>query len=119
MIDAADVRAARARLAGIIAETPCPYSVTLSAMTGARVFLKLRGRRRDRERGGDRKRHPPLLLEIEKTVVEGVGRSHWPPWLPGGVALEGETVAPDPEQIAAIKRQLAEEGYAAEEVSPV
>ena len=41
MIDAADVRAARARLAGIIAETPCPYSETLSAMTGARVFVKL------------------------------------------------------------------------------
>ena len=37
MIDAADVRAARARLAGIIAETPCPYSETLSAMTGARA----------------------------------------------------------------------------------
>jgi threonine dehydratase len=41
MIDAADVRAARARLAGIIAETPCPYSETLSAMTGARVHVKL------------------------------------------------------------------------------
>ncbi len=41
MIDAADVRAARARLAGIIAETPCPYSETLSAITGARVFVKL------------------------------------------------------------------------------
>src|SRR5258705_2894933 len=41
MIDAADVRAARARLAGIIAETPCPYSETLSALTGSRVFVKL------------------------------------------------------------------------------
>ena len=41
MIDVADVRAARARLAGIIAETPCPYSETLSAMTGARVHVKL------------------------------------------------------------------------------
>src|SRR5882724_12438938 len=41
MIDAADVRAARGRLAGVIAETPCPYSETLSAMTGARVFVKL------------------------------------------------------------------------------
>lgn len=41
MIDAADVRAARVRLAGIIAETPCPYSETLSAMTGARVYVKL------------------------------------------------------------------------------
>jgi threonine dehydratase len=41
MIDAADIRAARARLAGIISETPCPYSETLSAMTGSRVFVKL------------------------------------------------------------------------------
>ena len=41
MIDAADIRAARARLAGIVAETPCPYSETLSAMTGARVHVKL------------------------------------------------------------------------------
>src|SRR5258705_5173385 len=41
MIDAADVRAGRGRLAGVIAETPCPYSGTLSAMTGARVFVKL------------------------------------------------------------------------------
>ncbi len=41
MIGVADVRAARARLAGIIAETPCPYSETLSEMTGARVHIKL------------------------------------------------------------------------------
>src|SRR5580765_4491263 len=41
MIDAADIRAAQARLAGIIAATPCPYSETLSEMTGARVFVKL------------------------------------------------------------------------------
>jgi threonine dehydratase len=36
-----DVRAARARLDGIIHVTPCAHSETLSAMTGARVFLKL------------------------------------------------------------------------------
>jgi threonine dehydratase len=41
MIDVADVRAARARLAGTLSETPCPYSETLSALTGARVFVKL------------------------------------------------------------------------------
>ncbi|HEY7652682.1 MAG TPA: threonine ammonia-lyase [Methylomirabilota bacterium] len=41
MIDIADVRAARKRLSGTIYETPCPYSETLSAMTGARVFVKL------------------------------------------------------------------------------
>jgi threonine dehydratase len=41
MIDVADVRAARARLAGTLSETPCPYSETLSALTGSRVFVKL------------------------------------------------------------------------------
>ncbi len=41
MIAAADIHAARGRLAGTIYETPCPYSETLSALTGARVFVKL------------------------------------------------------------------------------
>ncbi len=41
MIEAADVDAARARLAGTVHETPCSYSETLSTLTGARVFLKL------------------------------------------------------------------------------
>ncbi len=41
MIDVGDIRAARERLAGVIPETPCPYSETLSALTGARVFVKL------------------------------------------------------------------------------
>jgi threonine dehydratase len=36
-----DVRAAEARLKGLIAVTPCPYSETLSALTGSRVFVKL------------------------------------------------------------------------------
>ena len=36
-----DVRAAEARLKGLIAVTPCPCSETLSAITGSRVFVKL------------------------------------------------------------------------------
>jgi threonine dehydratase len=36
-----DVEAARARLAGVIYETPCAYSQSLSDLTGARVFVKL------------------------------------------------------------------------------
>ena len=36
-----DVQAARDRLHGTIYPTPCPYSETLSAITGARVFVKL------------------------------------------------------------------------------
>ena len=36
-----DVRAAQARLKGLIAATPCPYSETLSRQTGTRVFVKL------------------------------------------------------------------------------
>ena len=36
-----DVEAARARLRGVIHETPCAYSQSLSDLTGARVFVKL------------------------------------------------------------------------------
>jgi threonine dehydratase len=41
VIDIADVRAARERLAGLVSETPCSYSETLSTLTGSRVFVKL------------------------------------------------------------------------------
>ncbi|MBI2158112.1 MAG: threonine ammonia-lyase [Candidatus Rokubacteria bacterium] len=37
----ADVEAARDRLRGVIYATPCPYSQTLSELTGARCFVKL------------------------------------------------------------------------------
>jgi len=36
-----DIRAARKRLEGLVAVTPCPHSETLSLLTGARVFVKL------------------------------------------------------------------------------
>jgi len=36
-----DIQAARARLARVIRATPCAHSEALSAMTGARVFVKL------------------------------------------------------------------------------
>ena len=39
-ITLADVRTAAAALLGAIAETPCLYSRTLSAVTGAEIFLK-------------------------------------------------------------------------------
>jgi threonine dehydratase len=41
MIEVADIREAGKRLAGIVAETPCSYSETLSSLTGARVHVKL------------------------------------------------------------------------------
>ncbi|HEY3188571.1 MAG TPA: pyridoxal-phosphate dependent enzyme, partial [Solirubrobacteraceae bacterium] len=41
MIAVADVEAARARLRGVVYETPCAHSETLSALTGARCFVKL------------------------------------------------------------------------------
>ena len=37
----ADVEATRARLRGVIHETPCAFSQSLSDLTGARVFVKL------------------------------------------------------------------------------
>jgi len=36
-----DIRAAATRLKGLIAATPCPYSETLSRLTGSRVYVKL------------------------------------------------------------------------------
>ncbi|HXG18841.1 MAG TPA: threonine ammonia-lyase [Methylomirabilota bacterium] len=41
MITLADIHAARARIRGIIYESPCAYSETTSQLTGARVFFKL------------------------------------------------------------------------------
>ena len=38
---AADVSAARDRLAGVVSATPCAHSETLSALTGSRVHVKL------------------------------------------------------------------------------
>jgi threonine dehydratase len=40
-LDIADVEAARQRLKGAIYETPCPYSQTLSELTGTQCFVKL------------------------------------------------------------------------------
>jgi len=40
-VDIAAVEAARARLGGAIYQTPCPYSQTLSELTGAHCFVKL------------------------------------------------------------------------------
>jgi threonine dehydratase len=41
VIAPADIHAARARLKGVIYETPCAYSQTLSDLTGTRCFVKL------------------------------------------------------------------------------
>ena len=41
MLDLADIAAARTRLEGAIYQTPCPYSQTLSELTGTRCFVKL------------------------------------------------------------------------------
>src|SRR5262249_60029973 len=41
MIEPADIAAARKRLEGAIYETPCPYSQTLSELSGVRCFVKL------------------------------------------------------------------------------
>ncbi|MBI2494711.1 MAG: threonine ammonia-lyase [Candidatus Rokubacteria bacterium] len=41
MLQLADVEAARDRLRGAIYATPCPYSQTLSELTGTRCFVKL------------------------------------------------------------------------------
>jgi len=40
-VSLADIRAARRRIAGGVIETPCPESIPLSEITGARVYCKL------------------------------------------------------------------------------
>src|SRR5439155_17324245 len=41
MLDLADLDRARKRLEGAIYESPCPYSQTLSELSGTRCFVKL------------------------------------------------------------------------------
>src|SRR5947208_13963006 len=41
MLELADLDRARKRLEGAIYESPCPYSQTLSELSGARCFVKL------------------------------------------------------------------------------
>jgi threonine dehydratase len=59
----ADIRAARRRIAGGVVVTPCPESIPLSEITGARIFCKLDNLQRTgsfKERGA---RNALLLLE--------------------------------------------------------
>lgn len=41
LVTLADIRAARRRIAGGVVETPCPESIPLSEITGARIWCKL------------------------------------------------------------------------------
>jgi len=71
MISFADIEAARARLRGAIYETPCPYSQTLSELTGTQCFVKLENLQMTgsfKERGAAN-----LLLQLEAAeLVRGV-----------------------------------------------
>jgi threonine dehydratase len=40
-VDLPTIDAARERLRGAVAETPCAFSATLSELTGTRCFIKL------------------------------------------------------------------------------
>ncbi len=63
MLELADVDGARRRLQGAIYETPCPYSQTLSELSGARCFVKLENLQMTgsfKERGAAN-----LLLQLE------------------------------------------------------
>ena len=76
-----DVRAAEARLKGLVAVTPCPHSETLSQLTRARVFVKLENPQMTgsfKERGAAN----VLLLAAGYTVEEvrhPIGASASPP----------------------------------------
>ncbi len=61
-----DIQAARGRLAGTIAVTPCPESLSLSELTGSRIFCKMEHLHRTgsfKERGA---RNALLLLSDEQ-----------------------------------------------------
>ena len=65
-VDIAAVEAARARLEGAIYRTPCPYSQTLSELTGAHCFVKLENLQMTgsfKERGAAN-----LLLQLDETA---------------------------------------------------
>ena len=65
LLDVAAVEAARARLRDAIYQTPCPYSQTLSELTGARCYVKLENLQMTgsfKERGAAN-----LLLQLDAT----------------------------------------------------
>ena len=65
LLDVAAVEAARARLGDAIYQTPCPYSQTLSELTGARCYVKLENLQMTgsfKERGAAN-----LLLQLDAT----------------------------------------------------
>ena len=65
LLDVAAIEAARARLRDAIYQTPCPYSQTLSELTGARCYVKLENLQMTgsfKERGAAN-----LLLQLDAT----------------------------------------------------
>lgn len=71
----ADIEAARERIQGGIAETPCPESLPLSALTGSRIFCKLDYLQRTgsfKERGA---RNALLLLDDDARTAGVVAAS--------------------------------------------
>ncbi len=75
----ADIRAARRRIAGGVVATPCPESIPLSEITGARIFCKLDNLQRTgsfKERGA---RHALLRLDAgrrQRGVVAASAGNH-------------------------------------------
>src|SRR3989442_301758 len=104
LISAADIDAARRRLAGAISETPCAYSQTLSEITGSRCFVKLENLQMTgsfKERGA-----PNLLLQLDE-AERGRGA------LAGGIGVAVKARRPDvrvmgvqAEGLAAMRRSL-------------
>jgi threonine dehydratase len=71
MVSLADIRAAEKRIAGYIIHTPLVYSPFISALTGARVFLKLETLQKAgsfKVRGATNK----ILVNIDKARNQGV-----------------------------------------------
>jgi threonine dehydratase len=61
-----DIQAARERLSGVLPVTPCPESIPLSEITGARIFCKLDNQQRTGSFKEREARNALELLDEEK-----------------------------------------------------
>ena len=142
---AADIVAARARLAGTVAATPCAYSETLSLMAGSRVFVKLenlqmtgsfnliariieRGLVKDgrlvrltvtlRDRPGALAQLTGLVAQARANVLHIHHDRAFSRTRVGETDVELTLETSGRDQIATITRHLRQAGYAVEEVTP-
>jgi threonine dehydratase len=118
MVTLADIRAAEQRIAGHVIRTPLVYSPTISALTGARVYLKLETLQKAgsfKVRGATNKILAHIDAVRERGVVAASAGNH-----AQGVAVAAQTAGVKATIVmpswASISKQEATRGYSAEVV---